>query len=68
MLFVEQYPLSVISLATDGMRFPEQVIIGKESIKLVLKSQSGGQYPDSNTSARFLKASLSRFILITNAS
>ncbi len=28
MLFVEQYPLSVISLATDGMRFPEQVIMG----------------------------------------
>jgi hypothetical protein len=40
----------------------------KESITLVLKSQSCGQYPDSNTYARFLNASLSRFILIINAS
>jgi hypothetical protein len=68
MLFVEKYPLSVISLATDGIRFPEQVIMGRESIKLVLRSQSSGHYPDSNTSARFLNASLSRFILIINAS
>jgi len=27
MLLDEQYPLSVISLATEGLRFPEQVII-----------------------------------------
>ena len=27
MLLVEQNPLSVISLATDGVRFPEQVIM-----------------------------------------
>tara|TARA_B110000879_G_C10863108_1_gene389983 strand:+ start:301 stop:477 length:177 start_codon:yes stop_codon:yes gene_type:complete len=34
MLFVEQYPLSVISGATLPERFPEQVTIGIESSTL----------------------------------
>jgi len=68
MLFVEQYPFSVISLATDGTRFPEQVIVGKESITLVLRSQSCGKNFDSNVSAKFFKASLNLFILILKAS
>ena len=35
MPFVEQKPLSVISLATLAERLPEQVIIGIESSKLL---------------------------------
>jgi hypothetical protein len=51
-----------------GMRFPEQVIMGKESIRLVLILQSFGKYSDNSASAKFLKASLRRFILIRKAS
>ena len=68
MLLDEQYPLSVISLATEGLRFPEQVIIGKESITLVFRSQPGGQFSESNISDKILKASLRRFILPLKAS
>lgn len=68
MLLVEQYTLSVISFATDGVRFPEQVIMGKKSITPVFISQFWRQDPDNSTSDKFLKATLSRFILILKAS
>jgi len=68
MLLDEQYPLSVIFLATEGLRFSEQVIIGMESITLVFRSRSGGQFSESSISDKILKASLSRFILTLKAS
>ena len=68
MLLDEQYPLSVIFLATEGLRFSEQVIIGMESITLVFRSRSGGQFSESSISDKILKDSLSRFILTLKAS
>jgi hypothetical protein len=64
---VEQYPLSVKSLATFPNRFPEQIIIGIESNKLWLEKQLVGKYSISNALSKLLKASDKLFNLLLNA-
>jgi len=64
---VEQYPLSVILVATFAFRFPEQVIIGIESNKLISGLHPAGIKVEKEWTATALKASLSRFSLLLKA-
>ena len=68
MPFVEQNPLSVISLATLPERLPEQVMIGIESSKLLSSTQSDGTNLLIRLEDNILKASPKRLSLILKAS
>ena len=68
MPFVEQNPLSVISLATLPERLPEQVMIGIESSKLLSLTQSDGTNLLIRSEDNNLKASPRRLSLILKAS